>query len=334
MEYYIKKRIKHVWARFKWLIILYFLFWILWFFIKLNVAFFENIFTSKFHFTSDFFTAWFSGLSEDLFFFGTGFLGLVLSTKLLRDEDFETRISALANGRNISREGELELAKNIKKLLSYNTHYETVIEIEEIDTANIHIFAHVDMTCIVANVCEDEEMPAAITTFVEPGEKINGTYGTIYHHIVSQLIPPNYKPSKNVKISDTKYVIKKGHNLDMNTLGGQNYVYKQDYYIVPDGEAKWELAFGAWAPINQNKLDKKKNWFFNSFNAYTENYSFKLVNNLTKTVKFDVSYPNRLTNDNQIVTIENQEIKSGEGKTIVSDVTFHKDDSFSIYFFL
>lgn len=323
IKYYLRKRVKHIWSRFKWLIILYFLFFLIWLFIKIFPNFFINLFEGTFGFNKGFFDAWYPTLTEDIFFFGLGFIGLVISTKLLRDESFEVRVSSLANGKHTSESVDVQLKTEIQKLLSINKKYSTVIELKEIDPTGQYIFVHVYMTCIVVNLCEEDTIPTYIKTFVEPGPQILGRYGTINTHIVT-------KKTKKGKVK-AEYIIPKGHDLDLNTLKGNNYEYSRDYFILGNGKAKWELAFQVWVPYTQNK-QQKSNWLFNNFNGYTENYALTLINKSGKKINFEYKYIDRLTSNNQHINLQNQILDIDERRELVSGLIFHRGDNFEIYF--
>ncbi len=211
---------------------------------------------------------WFTSFTEDMLFFGTGFLGLVITTRLLRDEAFETRISSLTNGKNMNKRVEKFFRREVEQLLSYNTYRTTTLEVERIDKDNKNIFIHVEMKWRIVNMCEDQKVPARIRGLVEPGEKIEGELGYVFLHSLTPELQ-NRDPMKNNNLQ-TFFLLREGHTLNLNDLKGNTYDIGTEYYIDENSAVNMTLSFAIWVPVDGD-IDKDRNWFFDGFSGYTEN---------------------------------------------------------------
>lgn len=328
MNYYQRKKLRHFWSKFKWPICVYFAF-ILLFICMWSWPFAFKKMTSWLFGNNDFFDAWFPTLFEDILFFGTAFVCLLVGTKLLRNESFEVRISSLANGRFVNAQVDLQLRKEIQRLLAFNNKFTmkaSVIKIAQHSNAQPYVFVRVRMKCTVVNMCHIDKLPTYVSTYVEPGEKVNKTYGTIYYHKIKHQTARNKHHCPKVIRT---HIIKNGRTVDLNTLAGKRYTYRHDYLLEGDGKAKWELEFGVWVPFGHD-VKNDDNWLFNLFSGYTENFTFILCNKLTQTINFDLRYHTHSGRTAGMLT--QKSLQAGKKLSVVSGLSFNKDEKFEIYF--
>lgn len=229
-----QKRLIEIWKKFRILIVVYLTLIAFWIFLIVFIDWKDPTKTDeKFGFYKGFITSWFPSFTEDLFFFGPTFIGLFISTKLLRNESFETRISALTNGINMNREVEEYFKEQVAKLLSYNVQCSTIIRIKKIDKEQKNAFVEVEMQGTTVNMCEDQKVPAQINASVEPGSKIDGQFGQVYFVTVALKLAKSVLKKKNYNLSPLN-IVKPGSPIDLNDLEGKPFEAKHPFFIHED----------------------------------------------------------------------------------------------------
>lgn len=331
LKYSISKKGAHYWGRFKWVIIVYLLLWPFWYSVKRYRSFYANVFQEWGFERADFDNV-FSSFTWDMFFWGTGFLSLAISTKLLRDEKFEVKVSSIANGGNVNKDIIGYFTKELEKLLSFNRNYKAVIEIQKISDDQKSIFIHVDLESQVVNMCENDKIPATISVNVTPMIHLNDEYGYIYH---ASIKPEFLKKHSDEDKREFKphYFIPEGHIFDLKELRGQPYSKAKTYLIPSDGYAVWKLCYGVWLPINGDE-NVERQWFFTKFTKYIEDFEIRINNKLDIDIKYNYKYHDRANVDKLNDTKYSKLVKAGSSDLICSNLTFLKDDTFDIYFYI
>ncbi|MGQ3012329.1 MAG: hypothetical protein ACT6QS_01360 [Flavobacteriales bacterium] len=323
--YFMIKRISHVWGRFHILIILYLLLCISWFLIRNNAERLKALLNGRFRLHEGFYDSWFPSFSEDLFFFGIGFIGLILSTKLLREESFYIRVSSLANGIHMTKAADNQLQREVKSMLSFNKMYKVHLKIKEIDPERKHIFVYTNMTFTAVNMCEDDEIPVNVKVKVEPGPCVNGKWGHISKMSVEHINRAGRgQPVEPVRIVDG----------DIEEFTGpEAWEIELNYPVQGNGKAEICFAFSIWLPLAADTLHED-NWFISGVLGYTESYNFFLENLLTEPLTFTYKYKERTPFE---IDAENEIRKEGiirgnSSEKLISDVIFNKKDTFKVLF--
>lgn len=332
---YTSKRIKDSWRKFKYVIYIYCAFILL----ALSMGIWNKEYVLLLEgwigLPEGFVGAWFPALCEDILFFGTAFVSLIVSTTLARDEQFHLRVSALANGMNISSTVEKRLQQEVEKLLSYNREYKVHLTIAEVDKTNRYLTVISDMECCTANMCDDRKVQSYINAYVEPCKSIDSiSLGSIHH--LSYVLKKHKKDkkqgilieeiSKKVIFQDAKY-----HSFD--TTGGAPYKYDETIYIDENGFVDWKLTFKVAMPYGGDPQNEDY-WFYSVLNGYTENYRFTIVNESKEDVNFTYNYNKNenFAKDAAGVPIPGCVLKPNESSVIVAKSDCNKGDTFGVYF--
>lgn len=324
------KRFKQIWARFKGLIWVYIGLWVVWAWIYWRGHSFLSV-LSFFGITYDdaFFRSWFPSFTEDLIFFGTGFLGLVLSTKLLKDEAFNVRLSSLANGINVSQISNDQLEKEIIKLLSYNKDYKVDFRLDHLDPEQKHVFVFIKMRATVVNMCQEDDIPLQVASYVETGPQIGEHgYGFITKYSVEAKAPRNIRK----ELPDRQEFI----DGDIHHLTKKGWSKTIEYPIPGNCMAEWTLCFSLWIPLGADIEDKDNNWFTAIIVKFTENYTFTVENRLDLDVFYKNTYCERLpfVVGSPPMREDYGSLSAKSAKRMTNELIFHKNDKFSIFFSL
>ncbi|MDI9319060.1 MAG: hypothetical protein QM530_01180 [Phycisphaerales bacterium] len=292
-------------------------------------------------FKDGFIDSLFPSFSEDLIFFGTGFVGLLISTKLLRDESYDIRVSSLANGENISENADFYLKERLIDLLSYNADSKITIQLLRLDESKKYLQIHVVSEHKITNMCKEDKMPTNISMFVEPGPNVDGEIGQMVMHKLT-YIKPNKKNGNETQKEE--YIIPFGGLIDFKTLKDKRYVIKNFIADIPEnGYVIQSIAYRFWLLVNGEKSNSDS-WFFILFKGYTENFQLTVVNKMDD---IDIAYSCKFArNMSQLQkkinpeaesiaeTIDNKTINRQSSEVVTNglELYFVRNDKFSIYF--
>jgi hypothetical protein len=311
-KYYIE-----LWSRYKTLIILYVFFLFCWIVLA--------IISTPIRLNEEFFTSWFVNFSEDLLFFGTSILSLVLGSRLARDEDFGTRVGALTNGRYAHQEAERFLRLKVEELMTYTKAYQLSIILKKFDRSKKHVYVHITSESTLVNMCEDKELFYFITAKVEPGPPVDGSHGFVTHHSFS-----------TDRINSNPYfLIPEGHTKNLTEEPDNVYVKTRRVPLCGDGSGKLKLCYEIWIPLSADKSDGN-DWYYHQFPVYTEKADIYIKNEIKDVnINYIAKYIDRKMSDpvntenilsNGIIYADNTE------KPVASDLVFHTNDKFEASF--
>lgn len=322
-----KKRIRHIWWRFRWLILVYILFCILWGIMVKNPEKYAPLIDKAIGMKEDksFFQSWFPSFTEDIVFWGIGFLGLIFSTKLLNDESFQTRLNSLANGSKVTKSADLQLQKAIKKKLYFDKKYVVNLKIKEIDPEKKYLFLFVTLESRIVNMCENDEISVDVQATVECGPQKNHKYGYISKLSIT-TIPANYS---------RKYTKKPISIID----GEIQYITEKDWErsftfpLLGNEEADLNLYYAIWLPYNGSK-SKISDKFVHPLHRYTENYNIFLTNETKENIKFACEYD--LKTPYEVSAPEKKKIVNtidpNTTECLASEITFKKGSRVEVFF--
>lgn len=327
------KQRKVVWAKFRILIFLYILLWLFWVDLKWREEYYTTLIDINWDMGIDFYKNWFISFTEDLLFFGTGFIGLIIGTKLPRDETFTVRISAIANGYYADKEAEFFLKNEIIRLLSYNSNFKTTITIQKKDTSGRFIYVHIDNECKIVNMCEDEKIDKLVSAKVFPGPLVDGTYGYVYNLSIKH----GYRNPSNHDYSefDEKFLLPQGHVFDLANLQNHTLDKFWNVELLEDGFMNYKFVYGMWLPI-EGDLSFKDNYYRQTFTGYTQNYQLVIENKLeNQNLFYELKYIDRTfasNNSNNNPTIDKKNIPYTAPINALTGVNFHGKDYYEIFF--
>ncbi|MGJ1334195.1 hypothetical protein [Sphingobacterium siyangense] len=320
LSYIHKRNIKRIWVRFKPLFILYALLWLVWFYLRIDIDFDVK--------------SWFASFTEDLLFFGTAILGIILSVKMPHDENFSTRVGALCNGNFAHKEAEGFLEQEIIRLMTYNKSHHIKITLDKIDKNRKHVLVHIDSECEIVNMCSDENIPYSLKSYIVPGPQIEGTHGAVIHHSI--------RFSKNgiINEKETKYLIPKHKTSRISEIKDNRYVCDEQFQISGNGSVITNLCYEIWLPLGGDVNNYADNWLFAGMTNYTGEFSISILNNvLDSDFYFQARWPDR--NAPQLHLDKSEVIYHSDYGKVASEnevhpfakkLKFKKDDRFELYF--
>jgi hypothetical protein len=316
---------KSVYKRFKLIIWAYIGFVCLWILATVFEARLINLLDKKqgLNLGDGFVISWIAALGEDILFFGIiGFLGIVLSTKLPQDEEFDIRIDSIANGKKVGEKGRKYLNHSIKELMNYNDSIKVKFIIKSIDTTNNLAEIYAEYNSVIANMCKDVVYSNLIKAFVKPTCKQNDDYGNVSFLSVEELWNPH-----------NKKILNQG---DIFKLDANGYDEKIQFDVPKNGVIIWRFHYTIWQTIN-GSIDTPDDWYFTQSKGFTEKFSAEIVNR----TKFDINYKFRFKDrdkqgDHEKI-VENRIIKpkpngsKEEPEELVKEIQTCNNDKFEVF---
>lgn len=289
---------KSVFKRFKILIIAYLSFILLWLLAKLFQPQLTPIIETEkgIDLGAGFYTSWLASLSEDILFFGViGFLGLILSTKLPQDEEFNIRIDSIANGRKVGDKARRFLNQSIKELLRYNDSAYIKIIIKSIDQQSKLAEVYAEFYNVCANMCKDVVFPLNANACVIPTHNLNGDYGYISY---LGIYEEGNTSNKNILYDGDIYKLP------------HNGFTKTTFFDVPaNGTAVWRFCYSIWQSLNGDPA-KEDDWYFIMTSGFSENFNIQLINRSGQDISYDFKYTDRTSQVHTQKAITDKSIKS------------------------
>ncbi|MCF0043657.1 hypothetical protein [Dyadobacter fanqingshengii] len=301
-----KRKTAEVWRRFKPLFVVYFLFVIGWFASEVYRMDLIQIVDFQLGLGDGFVLSWQSSLFQDLIFFGTtGFLGLVLSTRLPHEENFDTRSNVLANALNVGAEAKRFVREALGDLMVYNESAIITIHIEKYwpDHNKVSVF------CIhennLRNMCSDQPFKFPVNAYVMPGPELDGGYGYL-----SRLA---FEDKSNV--NNNIFV----HDGGVRNIDKSGFEYVNRLEIAPDGIVVQRLEYLIYCNTDNDTQNPDSRLFFKSL-MFTENLNVRLVNKSGIDLKYEFSYPDRRKDHNETQL----RIIAGRGKVLNQKASYKR----------
>lgn len=322
------KKVFVIFNRFQYVILVYLLFVSFWFCAK----YYRETWTPQiegkdnWNLGSGFYVSWLASLSEDILFFGIiGFLALVISTKLPQDEEFNTRVDSITNGKKVGARAKKFLSQKIKELLVYNDKANVKIIIKSIDIEKNIIEIYSDYSNVITNMCKDVDFPLTAGAYVFPTTNNNGDYGYVsYLGIYEEGNPAN---AKTFYEGDIKRIDKDG--IDEDT----------PFNISANSAAIWKFCYSIWQTINGDRKNEN-DWYFILTNGFTENFELTLINRTNFNFFYDIKYIDRNSQTFETKILTERIIKgtNEDGKenkeTLLSDIMLYRADKIEIFFYI
>ncbi|CAG5072898.1 hypothetical protein DYBT9623_04436 [Dyadobacter sp. CECT 9623] len=324
----LKRQTIEVWRRFKLLFIIYFLFCICWivseyYRVELECAVEGTL-------GEGFVLSWQSSLFQDLLFFGlTGFLGLVLSTRLPHEENFETRSNVLANALNVGPEAKRFVREALGDLMVFNKTTTITIHVERFNAEDQIAAVFCTHENTLRNMCSDQPFKFPVSAYVIPGPSQNGEYGYL-----SKL---SFEDKVNMQNSISV------HGGGVRHLDKTGFEYDNRLVIAPDGTLVQKLEYLIYCKTDNDKSNPDSTLFFKS-QMFTEKFTVQIVNKTGIDLRYTYSYPDRRrrSDDTNLKLITESGKVSAKKKTgrpstqndrvhlVVNNKYMHRQDRFEI----
>ena len=215
-----------------------------------------------------------ASLLEDLIFFGfVGFLVFWSTIKKNSDEPFKVRVKALANNEKVNKlRIESSLEDVIAEALAYCQYVNLLIEIKDYCEKNNCILLSIKIDARIVNMCKDIDYSLRTAYFVEPGEKVNGTYGSIQ---AMGIYNANDVEDKQVFYENDNYellepdIVRKTFN----------------FAIAKNGEAISKTGYTIWVKADKNFSDVD-NWYFFQLTRFADEFNLTFRNHTNSNILF------------------------------------------------
>ncbi|MCE6987515.1 hypothetical protein [Dyadobacter sp. CY323] len=327
----IKDRLYKVWLKYRPLFYVYFAFIILLIVSIIYRDSYTNMVEKEWDLGEGFVLSWQSSLFQDLLFFGfTGFLSMIITTREPHQENFDTRVHAIANALNVGSRTKDFIKREIEDLMVFNEKTTVNLTIENAYPDKNLLELYYERTTIKSNMCSDVPQDAKLRTNIVPGPDYHGDYGYL-------------------KVLTYQYMKDESKRIDVHTgsvykFSPKGFLDKRTVPIEPHGSILQTLAYNLYCPFNGSK-DNMQDVFFTGDLLFTEKFTLTLKNKTNSTIKFDFSYPNRaqpksknhqlppsITGSGQIEP-GSQNNRKKDATIVVSDKYLSKSDQFQIFFY-
>jgi hypothetical protein len=324
------KKLKLTWKRFRSLVIVYLIFVGLLVWSHYDYPRFVYLFENRMNWPKGFTSSWQSSLFQDLLFFGfTGFLGLVLSTRLPSEEKYKDRVEAIANALNVGDRVKNYVSDEIKQLTVYHAKSETRLTLDEVfpipdsDFPNL-IGMFCERTYEMTNMCADEVRNLRVNARILPGPSYKDNYG--YLKELSYF----YRET-----GATKNILSEG----IVKLDPAGFHHVEPVTLVGNGVVTQKFKYGIYCPADGDKTNLD-HCFETAHPFFTEKYTLILKNTSKETIYYEYSYPDRL----KVKPGQPQTLIRGTGilrgapskeqasiATVADGIYMHRADRFSLY---
>jgi hypothetical protein len=270
-------------------------------------------------------------LDDLIIFLVLGILGSIIQTIISRspeEEDFDTRVKALMNSKNV--EGNDKLVNYLKSylttFLAYINKMNITMIIKDYDDKECayKIFTEYDIT--LSNMCRDSEYNVTdpkITVYSDIS--VNGDFG---HVSYLGTYDPNTLRLVNTIIDEDK-------REDIVPILG-HFERNLNYKIPKDGQMAWKLRFTIWSKIYEDGYESPEKWFTHDLQRYAQNVKISLQNHLNSqhNVKFDVKKFSTVTNERSLIVNNDVLGYNSDGPKIVApEIEYHPGDKIEFYFY-